>query len=69
MAYMEEFNHLLSRCELSMKKEQQIVKYINRLRYTIHEHIALHNMFYVDEAHNKAMNIERLQRRAPPFRH
>jgi len=51
-----------------MTEEQQTVKYINGLGYTIQEHVALHDVFSVDEAHNKAMKIERLQSRAPLFR-
>ena len=67
--YMEEFYRLTSWCELLMMEEQQTAKYINRLRYTIQEHVALHDMFSLDEAHNKAIKIERLQSRAPLFRH
>ena len=49
-----------------MTEEQQTVKYVNGLRYTIQEYVAFHDMFSIDEAHNKAMTIERLQSRAPP---
>ena len=36
-----------------MTEEQQTMKYINGLRYTIQEHVALHEVFSVDEAHNE----------------
>jgi len=65
---MKEFYRLSLRCELSMTEEQLTVKYVNGLRYTIQERIALHSVFSVDEAHNKAMKIER-QSRTPPSRH
>ena len=67
--YTEEFYRLSSRCELSITEEQQTVKYVIGLRYTIQERVALHNVFLVDEIHNKAIKIERLQSRASPFRH
>ena len=51
-----------------MTEEQQTVKYVNGLRYTIQECVALHDMFSVNEAHNKAMKIERLQSKALLFR-
>ena len=51
-----------------MTEEQQAAKHINDLKYPIQEHVILHDMFSVDEAHNKAMRIERLQSRAPSFR-
>ena len=44
------------------------MKYINGLGYTIQEHVALHDVFSVDEAHNNAMKIKRLQSRAQLFR-
>ena len=43
-----------------MTKEQQATKYINGLKYPIQEHVILHDVFSIDEAHNKAMKIERL---------
>ena len=41
-----------------MTEEQQIMKYVNGLRYTIQDRVTLHNVFSVDKAHNKAMKIE-----------
>ena len=49
-------------------EEQETSKYINGLNYSIQELVALQNMFSVDKAHNKTMNIERLQRRVLPFK-
>ena len=49
-------------------EEQQAIKYINDLKYPIQERVILHDVSFVDEAHNKAMKIERLQSKAPPFR-
>ena len=57
---MEEFYRLSSRCDLSMMEEQQTAKYINDLKYPIQERVIFHDEFSVDEAHNKAMKIERL---------
>jgi len=68
VAYTEEFYCLSSRCKLSMKDEQQTTKYISRLKYPIQERVILHDMFSVDEAHNKTMKIERLHNRVSPFR-
>jgi len=51
-----------------MRKEQQATKYISGLNYSIQECVILHDVFSIDEAHNKALKIERLQSRAPPFR-
>ena len=51
-----------------MTDEQQTVKYTNELRYLIQERVILHDVFSIDEAHNKAMKIDRLHSRAPPFR-
>jgi len=51
-----------------MTEEQQNVKYINGLKYHIQERVALHDVFSIDESHNKTMKIERLQSRAPPSR-
>ena len=67
--YTEELYHLASQCDLSLTEEQQTVKYIHRLNWPIQECVAIQDMFYVDEAQNKAMKIERLQNRAPPSRH
>ena len=47
----------------------QTAKYINGIKYPIQEHVILNDVFFMDEAHNKTMKIERLQSRAPPFRH
>jgi len=44
-----------------MTEEQQTAKYVNGLRYTIQERATFHDVFSVDEAHTKAMKIERLQ--------
>jgi len=41
-----------------MTEKQQTAKYISRLRYTIQEHVAIHDVLSVNEAHNKAMKIE-----------
>jgi len=49
-------------------EEQETSKYINGLNYSIQELVALQNMFSVDKAYNKTMNIERLQRRVLPFK-
>jgi len=51
-----------------MTDEQQTAKYINGLKYPIQEHVILHDVFSVDEAHNKAMKNERLHSRVPPFK-
>jgi len=67
-AYMKEFYHLSSQCELSMTNEQQTAKYISKLKYLIQERVILHDVFSIDEAYNKAMKIERLYSTAPPFR-
>ena len=64
-AYTKEFYRLSLRSELSIMEEQQIVMYVNRLWYIIQE---LHDVFSIDEAHNKVKKIERLQSRAPPSR-
>ena len=57
---MEEFYRLSLWNELSMTEEHQTMKYVNGLRYTIQELVALHDVFFVDETHNKVMKIERL---------
>ena len=67
MVYTEEFYRLISRCELSMTEKQR-TKYVNGLRYTIQERVAFNDVFAVDEAHNKAMKIGRIQSRALLFR-
>ena len=58
---------LSSRCDLSLTDEQQTSKYINGLKYSIHERLSIQDVFSVDEAQNKAMKIERLQGRILPF--
>ena len=51
-----------------MMEEQQVIMYISGLKYPIQEHMILHNVLFIDEAHNKALKIDRLQSRALPFR-
>ena len=46
-----------------------MAKYISGLKYSIQERVILHDVFSVDEAHNRASKIERLQSSAPPFKH
>ena len=48
-----------------MTEEQQAAKYISGLKYSIQERVILHDVFSVDEAHNKILKIERLQSRTP----
>jgi len=67
-AYTEEFYRLASRCDLVMTEEQQVTKYISGLKYPIQECVILHDVFSVDEAHIKALKVESLQSKAPPFR-
>jgi len=52
-----------------MTEEQQAAKYISGLKYPIQERVILHDAFSIDEAHTKALKVERLQSRASPFRH
>jgi len=63
--YTEQFYRLSSHCDLSMMEEQQAAKYISGLKYSIQERVILHDVFSVDEAHNKALKVERLQCRIP----
>ena len=44
-----------------MTEEQQSTKYISGLKYSIQECVILHDVFSVDEAHNKALKIKRSQ--------
>jgi len=44
-----------------MSEEQHAAKYISDLQYLIQERVILHDVFSVDEAHNKALKIERLK--------
>ena len=44
-----------------MTDEQQAKKYVSGLKYPTQEHMILHDMFSIDEAHCKTMKIERLQ--------
>ena len=67
-AYTEEFYRLSLRCDLSMTEEQQTAKYINGLKYSIQERVALQDVFSIDKAENKVMKIERLHSRALPFK-
>ena len=68
-AYTGEFYRLASHCDLVMMEELQAVKYINDLKYTIQKCVILHDVFSIDEAHNKALMIKRLQSWALSFRH
>ena len=54
MTYTKKFYRLSSRCDLSMMKEQA-AKYISDIKYTIQERVILHDVFSVDEAHNKSL--------------
>ena len=65
---MEEFYRLSSCYDLSITEQQQAAKYISDLKNHIQECVILHDVFFIDEAHNKALKIERLQSRAPSFR-
>jgi len=67
-ASTEGFYRLSSRCDLSMTEEQQAAKYISGLKYNIQKRVIIHDVFSVDEVHNKALKIERLHNRAPLFR-
>ena len=40
-----------------MTEEQQATKYISGLKYSIQERVILHDVFSVDEAHNKALKM------------
>jgi len=66
--YTKEFYRLTSHCDLAITEEHQAVKYISGIKYSNQECVILHDVFSVDEAHNKALKIERLQSRAPLFR-
>ena len=68
MTYTEEFCRLSSRDDLSMTDEHQTAKYIIMLKYPIQDRVILHDVFSVDEAHNKTIKIERLKSRALPFK-
>ena len=46
-----------------------MTKYISGLKYSIQERVIFHDVFSVDEAHYKALKIERLQSKALHFRH
>jgi len=41
-----------------MTEEQQAKKYISDLKYPIQEYVIFHDMFSVDETHNKTMKIK-----------
>jgi len=58
---------LLPHCKLSMT-EEQAAKYINSLKYFIQERVILHDVFSVDENHNKALKIESLQSKTLLFK-
>jgi len=66
--YTEEFYRLSSRGDLSMTDEHQTAKYIIMLKYPIQDRVILHDVFSVDEAHNKTIKIERLKSKALPFK-
>ena len=66
--YTKEFYHLASRRDLSLTEEQQTAKYNHGLNYSIQERMANQDVFSVNKAQNKAMKIEKLQSKAPPFR-
>ena len=51
-----------------MTEEQQATKYIIGQKYLIQECVILHDVFSIDEAHNKILKVERLQNRALLFR-
>jgi len=51
-----------------MTDEHQTAKYIIMLKYPIQDRVILHDVFSVDEAHNKTTKIERLKSRALPFK-
>ena len=44
------------------------MKYINGLKYPIQECVIIHNVFSIDEPHNKALKLERIQNRASLFK-
>jgi len=46
----EEFYRLSSRCNLSLTEEEQALKYINGLKYSIQEHVTFQDIFSIDEA-------------------
>jgi len=48
--------------------EEQAVKCTSGLKYPIQERVILHDMFSINEAHNKTMKIERLQNTASTFK-
>ena len=66
--YTEEFYCILSQCDLSLIEEQETSRYTNGLKYFIQECVAIQDVFSANEAHNKAIKIERLQSRALPFK-
>ena len=55
-------------CNLSLTEEQQTIKYIHGLKYPIQERVALQDLYFIDEAQNKAMKVERLQNKTLPFK-
>ena len=67
-AYTEEFYRLASWCDLSLTEEQQAAKYIRGLKYPIQERVVFQNLYFVDEAENKAMKVKRLQNNVLSFK-
>jgi len=56
--YTEEFYHLSSRCDLSLIEEHQTSKYINRLKYSIQERMALQDVFVGPKAHHSSFDVD-----------
>ena len=46
--------------QLILTEEEQTLKYINGLKYSIQEQVAFQDIASVDEAQNKVMKIKRL---------
>jgi len=61
MVHTEELYHLASCCDLVVMEEQQAAKYISNIKYPSQECVILHNVFSVNEAHNKVLKVERFQ--------
>ena len=43
-----------------MTEEQQTIKLISGLKYSIQERVIFHDVFFIDETCDKVMKIERL---------
>jgi len=65
--YTEEFLQLQSRYDLSETEDQQVVRYVNGLSYSIQDHLAMQSIWYADQAQNLALGAERIlkNRRLP----